>query len=61
MTENHLSISFLTISNQYTTFFLLFFSKWPPAAILEVRFAPKTIGFFTLYVTNGFAKYEVDW
>ena len=24
----------------------LFFSKWPPAAILEVRFAPKTIRFF---------------
>ena len=24
----------------------LFFSKWPQAAILEVRFAPKTIGFF---------------
>ena len=23
-----------------------FFSKWPPATILEVRFAPKTIGFF---------------
>ena len=27
-------------------FFLIFFSKWPPAAILEVRFTPKTIGFF---------------
>ena len=23
-----------------------FFSKWPPAAILEVQFAPKTTGFF---------------
>ena len=42
-----LSIAFLAISDQYTTFFfLIFFSKWPPAAILEVRFAPKTIGFF---------------
>ena len=43
-----LSIAFLTISDQYATlfFFLNFFSKWPPAAILEVRFAPKTIGFF---------------
>ena len=42
MTENH----FLTISDQYATFFFFFFSKWPPAAILEVRLAPKTIGFF---------------
>ena len=41
-----LSIAFLTISDQYATFFFFFFSKWPPAAILEVRFAPKTIGFF---------------
>ena len=41
-----LSIAFLAISDKYTTFFLIFFSKWPPAAILEVRFAPKTIGFF---------------
>ena len=40
------SIAFLAISDQYTTFFLIFFSKWPPAAILEVRFAPNTIGFF---------------
>ena len=24
--------------------FFFFFSKWPPVAILEVRFAPKTIG-----------------
>ena len=40
-----LSIAFLAISDQYPTFFH-FFSKWPPAAILEVRFAPKTIGFF---------------
>ena len=43
-----LSIAFLAISDQYATFFFFeyFFSKWPPAAILEVRFAPKTIGFF---------------
>ena len=26
--------------------FLKFLSKWPTAAIVEVRFAPKTIGFF---------------
>ena len=41
-----LSIAFLAISDQYTTYFLIYFSKWPPADILEVRFAPKTIGFF---------------
>ena len=43
-----LSIAFLAISDQYATFFffLIFFSKWPLAAILEFRFAPKTIGFF---------------
>ena len=41
-----LSIAFLAISDQYTTCFLIVFSKWPPAAILKVRFAPKTIGFF---------------
>ena len=41
-----LPIAFLAISDQYTTFFNFFFSKWPPAAILEVWFAPKTIGFF---------------
>ena len=41
-----LLIAFLTISDQYTTFFNFFFSKWPPAAILEVWFAAKTIGFF---------------
>ena len=40
-----LLIAFLAISDKYT-FFLEFFLKWPPAAILEVRFAPKTIGFF---------------
>ena len=34
---------------------LMCFSKWPPAVILEVRFAPKTIGFF------HYAKYAVDW
>ena len=39
-----LSITFLAISDQYTTFFFqLFFSKWP--LTLEVRFPPK-IGFF---------------
>ena len=41
-----LSIAFIAISDQYATFFFEFFSKWPPAAILEVQFAPKIIGFF---------------
>ena len=35
-----LSIAFLAISDQFTTFFFIFFQN------LEVRFAPKTIGFF---------------
>ena len=41
-----LSNAFLAISDQYATFLFDFFSKWLPAAILEVRFGPKTIGFF---------------
>ena len=42
-----LSIAFLAISDQHTTFFLFeFFFKMAASAILEVRFAPKTIGFF---------------
>ena len=39
-----ISRHFRSICNFF--FFFFFFSKWPPAAILEVRFAPKTIGFF---------------
>ena len=36
-----LSKAFLAISDQYATFFYFeFFSKWPPSAILEVRFGP---------------------
>ena len=41
-----LSIAFLAISDQYTIYFFIVFTKWPPAAILEVRLPPKTIGFF---------------
>ena len=42
MTENHFRMHFspFQINTQ------LFFFKWSPAAILEVWFAPKTIGFF---------------
>ena len=32
-----LSIAFLTISDQYTTFFYPFFTKWLPATILDER------------------------
>ena len=41
-----LSITFLAISDQYTTFFVWNIFQWPLAAILEVRFAPKIMGFF---------------
>ena len=34
-----LSITFLAISDQYATLFLFFFSKWPPAPILDPDFA----------------------
>ena len=44
--RNSLSIACFAISDQYATLFLIYFSKLPPAAILEVRFEPKTIGFF---------------
>ena len=42
--QKSLSITFLASLDQFVT--LIFFSKWPPAAILEVRFAPKTTGLF---------------
>ena len=38
-----LSIAFLAISDQCATFFR-FFLKWPPAAILDARFSPMSIG-----------------
>ena len=39
--QKSLSIAFLAISDQYATFiFFNLFSKWPPAAILEVPFWP---------------------
>ena len=43
ITFDRISRHFRSIHN---FFFLNLFSKWPLAAILEVRFAPKTIGFF---------------
>ena len=39
-----LLIGFLAISYQYATFFLILFSKWPPVAILDAQFLPKSIG-----------------
>ena len=44
-------IAFLAISDQFATSNVFFFFKMAAAAILEVRFAPKTIGFF-LYVLS---------
>ena len=66
--------TFDRISRHFRSIRNFFFFKWPPVAILEVRFPPKTIGFFpyvlskTIYgapyivfgVINGYAKYEVD-
>ena len=47
MTKNHFRSHFSPFQiNTQLSFFLNCFSKWLPAAILEVRFAPKTIGFF---------------
>ena len=43
--QKSLSIAFLAISDQYATLFWIFFRNGRLAAILEVRFAPKTIGF----------------
>ena len=43
ITFNRISRHFRSIHN---FLFWIIFSKWPPAAIWEVRFAPKTIGFF---------------
>ena len=46
--QKSLSIAFLTISDQYTTFlfFKFVFQNGRQHPFLEVRFAPKTIGFF---------------
>ena len=46
MIENHFRSHFSPFQINTQLFLLIFFSKWPPAAILEVRFAPKTTGFF---------------
>ena len=32
-----LSVTFLAISDQYETLYFVFFTKWPPAPILDVR------------------------
>ena len=55
-----LSIPFLAISDKYATSLFIYFFKWPPAAILEVRFAPKNNRVLPLCVINGYSKYEVD-
>ena len=43
MTENHFRSQFSPF-HQYATFFFIFFSKWPPAAILDPDFFQKSIG-----------------
>ena len=40
MIENNLQMHFSPFQINTQLFFLIFFSKWPPAAILEVRFGP---------------------
>ena len=59
--QKSLSIAFLTISDQYTTFlfFKFVFSRWPPAAILEVRFAPKTIRFFHYVLSMAMSNMQL--
>ena len=39
--------------------FFIFFSKWPPVAILEVRFSPKTIGFFPYVLSMDMPKIKL--
>ena len=46
MTENNVWSHFSPFQINTTSFFVWFFSKWPPAAVLEFRFVPKTIGLF---------------
>ena len=58
-------ITFDRISHHFRSihnfFCFKYFSKWPPAAILEVRFAPNTIGFFHYVLSMAMPKkYEVD-
>ena len=46
MTENNFRSHFSPFQINTQLYFLNFFSQWPPTAILEFRFVPKTIGFF---------------
>ena len=56
------SITFLAISNQYTTFICFDFSKFWQffSAILESPICAKSNRVLPLCVINGYAKYEVD-
>ena len=51
-------IAFLAISDQYSTFFLdFFFTKWPPAAILDDR----QICFTTSRVMSDDKDMNAEW
>ena len=44
-----------------TSFLSIFFTKWPPEAILFFRLMPKIIKFFVIWDLNGYGEYEFDW
>ena len=44
--DDRTNVTFDRISRHFRSIRNYFSSKWPPAAILEIRFAPKTIGLF---------------
>ena len=54
-----LSITFLAISDQYAAFiFLFFFTKWPPAAILDDR---KSLSIAFLAISDQYAIFFSKW
>ena len=55
-----LSIAFLGISDQYTTFFFDFFYKMAASGHFGSPMSPKNNRDLSLCVINGYAKYEVD-
>ena len=59
--QKSLSIAFLTISDQYATFFFLnFFFKMAASAHFGSTICAKNNRVLPLCVINGYAKYEVD-
>ena len=59
--QKSLSITFLTISDQYGTFFNFLFSKWLPAAILFFPSDAKNHKDLVIWDLNGYGEYEFDW